>query len=132
MSELGDYSTRLTDQEKDMAVKIIAKIKMNRGKDSAVKNTKIRQFFLDTYAIKTTGIKIRAIIHHIRVNHMIKCLAAGSNGYYIATSAVDSHNYLKGWRGRIAKEKKACDAYEKQHNQKFGQMQIFEQSSTRK
>lgn len=118
----------LTEQEIKMARIIATKLKYHRGVENAVSNTKMQKYFQEK-GMKSGGARIRKILHYVRTENMVSCLVANSKGYYIATSSEDMKRYTKSLQDRIDSEVYLKECLLKQHNQRFRQGDIFQQSS---
>ena len=106
------YTKALTDYEvHTITPYIVNRLKHNIGIKQAVHAKKIIQAVNETnssYITKTgklkkyklTGPKLRQIIHHIRVNGLIKNLIATHKGYYIATSKKEMEDYIESLKQR--------------------------------
>jgi len=123
-----EQTAPLTEDEIKIAQTIATKLKYHRGAENAVTNSKMQKFFQEQ-GIKTGGARIRKILHHIRTQNLVSCLVANSKGYYIATSSEDMKRYTKSLQDRIDSEVYLKDCLVKQHNQRFRQGDMFQQSN---
>lgn len=60
--------------------------------------------------IKISDVRLRAIVHHIRVNHIVRGLASSSQGYWIETDPRRLMQCVKDLSGRHLSIKEAADA----------------------
>jgi len=96
-----EITKELTDYEKQVVMPLITQgLELKIGKKMAVTNshivTKLRE-----QGIKTSGPRIRKMIHHIRVNDIIPRLIATSSGYYISEDIEELDNYIQSLKQRL-------------------------------
>jgi len=93
----------LTENELDKVVPAVVEIlKTKRGSVSAIKNFEISDLLFKDNNLVCVGERIRAVIHYIRVNHLIKCLVASSKGYFIEPDIKKLKDYENSLWGREA------------------------------
>lgn len=118
MLDLFQEQTKpLTSYEKETLLPIIAKgLSMKVGKENQITNSQICTAMRNAgYSISDA--RLRKIINHIRVNGIVKCLMASSNGYYVATSKKEVEKYLESLRGRYNAIKSIHDTFMEQASQ---------------
>ncbi|MCK4968658.1 MAG: hypothetical protein KAS12_06385 [Candidatus Aenigmarchaeota archaeon] len=92
---------QLTEYELKLIPIIVDKIKFNIGKDNAVKNKDIIRFLTLKGYEKITAVRIRKLIHFIRVKKLVSNLIATSKGYYRATTKDELNNFVESLQQRI-------------------------------
>jgi hypothetical protein len=106
------YTKALTDYEvRTITPYIVSRLRNNVGVSKAVHAKKIIKTINDLknhYTTKSgkskcyrlTGPKLRQIIHHIRVNNLIKNLVATHKGYYVASNKKELEDYIESLKQR--------------------------------
>jgi hypothetical protein len=84
----------LTEKELKLLPTVVSGLQKKIGKENAVTNKQMVDG-LKKYGIKTSGPRIRKIIHHIRITGTIERLMATSNGYYISNDINELDDYIK-------------------------------------
>ncbi len=93
--------TKTLDFEEIKAAKIMSEILENRiGDTMAVNNHQLIQA-LKLRNYKVSSARIRAIIHHIRVNRLVTNLVASSKGYYREFDQERLNKYIQSLQQRI-------------------------------
>jgi hypothetical protein len=64
-------------------------------------NEHLRNSLLANNYVKVNYRTLQKLIHYIRVNGLLKNLIAGSNGYYIGSTAAEIETYIKVLKGRV-------------------------------
>lgn len=92
----------LSEYEKETLLPIMTKcLSRHIGKDNAITNEAMREA-LALHGYRRIGAaRIRKIINHIRVNGLIECLMATSDGYYITTDKDEMLDYILSLQSRI-------------------------------
>lgn len=96
-----ELTYELTDDEITICNIIIRGIQSNVGNENAISNIQIRKILLEKYEIKTTDIRIRKIINHIRIKRLVPKLCASSKGYYIAETKEEHQKYIESLQERV-------------------------------
>lgn len=65
------------------------------------------------------SLRVRRIVNHIRCNAIIPCLAAGSNGYFVATDASEITETINSLEGRVDAIQEVIEALKEQRYIKF-------------
>ena len=84
----------LTEKELKILPVIVSGLQKKIGKENAVTNKKMVEG-LKKHGIKTSGARLRKIIHYIRIKGLIERLVATSNGYYISNNIDELDNYIE-------------------------------------
>lgn len=88
----------LTDEEQNTLVPIFVRcLAGQRGKENAVTNKEICSKMCN---YKMSDARVRKIINHIRINDLVPCLIATSNGYYVAVTEQEISEYCLSLEGR--------------------------------
>lgn len=108
-----DETSPLNEEEKDWA-RYIARIinEFHIGKEKACTSERIIQGILKNYDKKINGVRVRKMIHQIRVDRLCKRLVSSSKGYYIATDPADMQRYIDSLRQRTRAIDRIVDAME--------------------
>tara|TARA_B110000858_G_C17521720_1_gene345117 strand:- start:42 stop:389 length:348 start_codon:yes stop_codon:yes gene_type:complete len=70
------------------------------GVENVVSNKQMK-LGLKTLGYKVNDVRIRKLIHYIRVKKLIKNLIANSKGYYIATEKIEIDNFIESLQQRV-------------------------------
>lgn len=91
----------LTEYEEQTLLPIMVKcLNRHRGKEQAISNRKMVEG-LESFGYNVGGsARIRKLINHIRVNGLVECLMATSNGYYITEDPLEMKRYIESLQGR--------------------------------
>lgn len=108
-----EYTHELTELERK-CVDIMVERFRSRRVGSAVKNSQIAKFFLDTHKIKLGGARIRKCVNYIRANGLVSNLVATSKGYYVTENPEEIRKYVYSLRQRSNAIKRIADAMEAQ------------------
>jgi hypothetical protein len=94
--------TRLTENQKKKILPVLIKIlRTAKSKRKAVNHYWIKSYLQHKLGI-TVPVRITShLIHHIRVNGVIKKLIGGNEGFYIASNNSDGEAYLRRISGYI-------------------------------
>lgn len=92
-----------------------------KGVNDAIKNGRLE---LEDRAFKLTSVRLRKIIHHIRVNNLVPLLCSNSKGYYLALSSEEVREYLAGLKVRIDSIIAINVALTKQYFEKYEQQNL--------
>lgn len=96
-----EYTGELSEYEEEFILPLIHDILCNAvGKGNAITNKELvdKLRFVD---MKTSGPRIRHMIHILRVSDTISQLIATSDGYYITNDVEELRNYLQSLTDRI-------------------------------
>lgn len=122
-----DETSPLTDEEKVWAHYIAKTInKHHIGPEKAATSARIISGIHKNFGKKIGGVRVRKIIHQIRVSRLCKRLVSSSKGYYIATDPMDQKRYIESLRLRIAAQQRILDSAEEDlRTWTTGQQQSF-------
>lgn len=87
-------------EEKQLMPPIVRGLMTKRGKNNAVTNGAIIDGLRRNLNLSITSARVRKIINHIRINDIVPCLIATSNGYYIADTEAELREYEESLLGR--------------------------------
>ena len=87
-------------EEKQLMPPIVRGLMTKRGKNNAVTNNAIVDGLRRNLSLSITSARVRKIINHIRINDIVPCLIATSNGYYIADTEAELREYEESLLGR--------------------------------
>ena len=114
-----EYHTHeLTDEEKELLPMFIQGLTLRVGNENAVKNKEIRAAFENKKEIVIPDGRVRKIINHIRINGLVKNLAATSKGYFISETKAEAEDYLASLGERIGAQMKVYDSLSEQMKSK--------------
>lgn len=65
------------------------------------------------------SLRVRRIVNHIRCNAIIPCLAAGGNGYFVATNADEITETINSLEGRVEAIQEVIEALKQQRYIKY-------------
>lgn len=91
----------LTDYERDVLLPtMIACLKNKHGKGKATTNSTMR-LGLQAHGYKTVGApRVRKLINFIRVNGLVECLIACSEGYFVSDNVQEVEEYIETLKSR--------------------------------
>jgi len=112
----------LTDQELKIVPDVVRGIGARKGKENAVKSSVICE------KMGIIGVRLRKIIHFIRVNNLLSGLCSNSKGYYVAANLNELEENNISLKQRIASQVEILNALENQTIMfgGVGQLSIFE------
>ena len=87
-------------EEKQLMPPIVRGLMTKRSKNNAVTNNAIVDGLRRNLNLSITSARVRKIINHIRINDIVPCLIATSNGYYIADTEAELREYEESLLGR--------------------------------
>ena len=87
-------------EEQQLMPPIVRGLMTKRGKNNAVTNNAIIDGLRRNLNLRITSARVRKIINHIRINDIVPCLIATSNGYYIADTEAELREYEESLLGR--------------------------------
>lgn len=109
------YSKQISNEAKLVVIPLLIKrLRYAKRKKQAMTNEHLRNSLLKNNFVKVHKRVIQKLVHHIRVNGLVKNLIAGSQGYYISNSAPEIVNYLRILKSRIKELHDVRRAIEKQ------------------
>ena len=113
LSGWEEETSPLTDEEKQWA-EFIARIinKYHIGKENACTSTRIIDGIEKNFDVRIGPVRVRKMIHEIRVTRQCKRLISSSKGYYIATDPMDQKRYIESLTQRIEAIQRIKDAAE--------------------
>lgn len=95
-----EHTSPLNEYEERVLLPVIVRgLRVKKGRGMAVKNGYMIKC-LTRQGYKITAARMRKIINHIRINDIIPCLIATSEGYYIAMSEQELLDYEDSLLGR--------------------------------
>ena len=93
-------TSKLNDYEKERILPaVVAVLERCVGRTNAITNKKIISLYLADYPVNP--VRLRKVLHHIRINHLVKGLIATGRGYFIAEDRMDFEDYIRSLDGRI-------------------------------
>lgn len=95
-----DPTKPLNDFEMRVVRFVVPKLKRQIGKKNVVKSVEIRRQLLNE-GYDVSSIRLRKIIHHIRVNKLVENLVSTSQGYYRAKNQKEVDKYVESLQQRI-------------------------------
>jgi hypothetical protein len=98
----------LTDDELKKVPRIVSGIGKRIGKENSVTSNIICN------KMDLIGVRLRKIIHFIRINNLVSGLCSNSKGYYIAKNIQELEDNNKSLQQRIASQIEVLNALEKQ------------------
>ena len=113
----------LTDYEKNVLLPVLLKGLRNRiGVENAMTSKEIEERCnRPPYNYNLNSVRIRKLINHIRVNHLIPFLMATSKGYYIENDTIKLKEYIHSLKQRANSILNVADSLESQiKNQYYG------------
>lgn len=111
------FTTELTSKEIKIAEIVAQALSKRIGKNKIVTNGQMCKGLLSKKGIKISEVRIRKIIHELRVKDKIKCLIATANGYYICNEIADLRVYVNSLQQRINSIEEIKTALNKQLNE---------------
>mgnify|MGYP003147207881 CR=1 FL=1 len=117
-----DLTYELTNEELEKVDVIIKGLSVREGKSKAISGALICD------KMNLTGVRLRKIIHYIRIKNKLYGLCSSSKGYYIASNITELNEYIVSFKQRI---KSQVDVLNSLENQSImfggtGQLTIFE------
>tara|TARA_R100000655_G_scaffold91646_1_gene132484 strand:- start:4458 stop:4829 length:372 start_codon:yes stop_codon:yes gene_type:complete len=101
-------TVELTDDELKKVPTIVKGIQKRIGKENAVTSKIICD------KMNLIGVRLRKIIHYIRVKNLISGLCSNSKGYYVAKNIKELEDNNKSLQQRIASQIDILNALERQ------------------
>jgi hypothetical protein len=117
---------KLTEELTEQELKIVPEIVRGIGSRTGKKNAVCSKIICDKMGI--IPVRLRKIIHFIRVNNLVSGLCSNSKGYYIAANLKELENNNISLKQRIASQVEILNALEQQTIMfgGTGQLSIFE------
>lgn len=112
MSIIGfeEETHELTPGELLMIPAMMRGLKTKIGKKNSVKSHEMIKGMKE-FGYILTGARVRKLVHHIRVNELIKNLVATSKGYYIENNPELLADYVESLDQRIRSIQEVRDSY---------------------
>lgn len=108
---------KLTDDERKMVIPMLIRgLQTKTGKVKAITNKKMVAA-LKEHGVKTSGPRIRKMIHAIRCEGIIPNLVSTSTGYYITKDIKEMNTYIQSLNERLQQIKNLRDAMVLQRTQ---------------
>lgn len=118
ITNFEDYTFELTDYEVKNILPFVHKWLLHaEGKENAITNARL----VAACPFKTSGPRIRKVIHELRTRDIILNLVASSSGYYWTTDEAEIDKYIKSCQERINSIREIVTSLKKQ---KYGQMAL--------
>lgn len=112
----------LTEYERNVLLPVmVTGLRYKVGRGMAVTNKHIVQCLKPKYKISDT--RIRKLINHIRVNGLVPCLIATSDGYYIAQTERELADYEQSLLSREEAIRAVRLAIDRQRKERYSQTQ---------
>ncbi len=92
---------------------VVEKLQRATSKSRIISASEIRNSIWKNHGVKINSGLLRSILHHIRINGIVKCLLASGQGYFITNDTLEMQVYLKSLDRRIRQIgalRKALDA----------------------
>ena len=89
----------LTDYELTLVPLMVNGLKTKKGKVNSITNKKM-VIKMKALNHKINDVRVRKLIHHIRVNKLVPNLISSSKGYWIAENQEEVEKYLKSLKER--------------------------------
>ena len=119
-----DQTEPLTEyEESEILPHIVRGLRLKVGKAMSVTNRAIVEGMKRNLGLKITEPRVRKIINHIRVNDLVPCLIATSQGYYIAESEQELKDYEESLLGREEAIRSVRLSIQRQRRHKFQHQQ---------
>lgn len=119
-----DQTEPLTEyEESEILPHIVRGLRLKVGKAMSVTNKAIVEGMKRNLGLKITEPRVRKIINHIRVNDLVPCLIATSQGYYIAESEQELKDYEESLLGREEAIRSVRLSIQRQRRHKFQHQQ---------
>jgi len=96
---------------------LVAGLRCKVGKRCAVTNKYIVRMLKDKYRV--SDVRVRKVINYIRLNALVPCLVATSDGYYVAQTEDELRDYEQSLYGRECAIRNVRLAIAKQREQTF-------------
>ena len=109
-----EYTSELSDEEKKLLPVFVSNFINHVGEENCVTASEMVSQ-LNTrfnYIPKLNGSRVRKILHHIRVEGLVKNLIASKYGYYIENDPLKLKEYVITLRQRAASIKQVADSYQ--------------------
>lgn len=110
-------------EESEILPHIVRGLRLKVGKAMSVTNKAIVEGMKRNLGLKITEPRVRKIINHIRVNDLVPCLIATSQGYYIAESEQELKDYEESLLGREEAIRSVRLSIQRQRKHKFQHQQ---------
>lgn len=101
----------LTDYELTLIEPMLKGLRTKIGEENAITNTRMTKG-MKAQGYKVNPARMRKLLHHIRVNHLIENLVSSSKGYYIATTRMEVVKYKKSLQQRLNSIKELLDSFD--------------------
>ena len=105
-------TAKLTAYEKVKVLPVVCEwLKNHQGKEQVISNKQMRKA-LNEQGYFVSGVAMRKIISHIRLNGLVSCLLANGDGYYVSTDQYEVKHYIESLRQRADSICAVADALE--------------------
>jgi len=105
------------DERENLLPRIYDGLKNRIGKAHAITSTKMVKVLRAEGFKSITDIRIRKVIHEIRVYHIIKRLVSSSKGYYVADSHKDLKDYITSRKQREFNQRTGTSALNEDYSE---------------
>ncbi len=99
---------------------VVQKLKKATSKMRFVSCPEIVNSIYKHHGIKLGQGLVRSILHYIRINGIVKCVLATSQGYYITNDTLEMQVYLKSLKKRMRQIGALAMALDRQGHEKLG------------
>ncbi len=106
--------------KRDIVPLVIKKLKTAKGRLRFISAPEIKNHLNKHYGLKIGHGTLRSVLHYIRINGIVKCLIATSQGYYITNNTLEMQAYLKSLRKRMRQIGALAIALDRQGHEKLG------------
>jgi len=91
----------LTDWERMTLLPImVSELTKHRSRGNAIKSDRLAEIVLKACGEKPNGARIRKVVNHIRVMGLVPCLAATTDGYFVAVNINEIADCVSSLRQR--------------------------------
>lgn len=123
-----DITYELTTKERALIPYVVDILKDKLGRDKAIKGPELRQivknksYLLTGRYLDLSSVRLRKIIHYLRVTGEAGILCSGRLGYWIADNVIDATQMSKSLKQRSNSISEAAAGLDKLINQKYGRV----------
>jgi len=110
----------LTDWERmTLLPAMVKELSQHRSRRNAVKSERLAILMEEATGKRPNGARIRKVVNNIRINGYLPCLAATSEGYYIAVNVNEIADCVTSLRQRARQIDQVANALNQQMRQHF-------------
>ena len=97
-----EVTAKISTNDEEIYLPLVKEVLSHRvGHEKKATNKMIRDYLHLEDSVLITETKMRKIISYIRQKHLVPCLIATSQGYYVAEERKEIEDYIKSLHGRI-------------------------------